>query len=144
MKPTTIHQRREFSLRQAVIALYNGMSNRKAVTVPKYTIYDAFYAPLTLSVAEHQKKRQLVVEVVQRIVESFPLYRRITLAFKNGQPGACFERPFLRRHKDDLKFVKPLCQEFARCKAVNADVLSQHYLTLEDLVEKYQLYPSRI
>ena len=172
MKPTTIHQRRGSSLRQAVIALYNGMSVCKAATVyrlPKSTIHDAFYAPLTPRVAEHQKRaltnaeekqivsllqrfadkgvpltRQYVVEAVQRIVESFPLYRRITLPFKNGQPGARFVRSFLRRHKDDLEFVKPLRQEFARFKAVNADVLSQHYSTLEHLVEKYQLDPSRI
>ena len=52
--------------------------------------------------------------------------------------------PFLRRQKGDFELVKPLRQSFGRFKAVNTDVLSQHYSTLEQLVEKYQLDPFRI
>ena len=148
------------------------MSVIKAATVyrlTKSTTQDAFNALLIPRLSEHQKRaltnaeekqivsllqrfadkgvpltRQHVVEAVQRIVESFSLYRRITLPFKYFQLGARFVRFVLRRHKDDLKFVKPLRQEFARFKVVNADVLSKHYSTLEHLFEKYQLDLSRI
>ena len=172
MKPSTVHRQRELRIQKAVVALYNGMSVRKAASVyslPKSTVHDAFYAPVTPRLSEHQKRaltngeekqilcllrrysdkgvpltRQHVIEAVQRLVAGFPPYRRITLPFKDGTPGPRYIRSFLRRHNDELLFVKPLRQQHERFRAVNADVLCKHFSTLERLVVELGLDPERI
>ena len=148
------------------------MSVRKAASVyslPKSTVHVAFYAPVTPRLSEHQKRaltngeekqilcllrrysdkgvpltRQHVIEAVQRLVARFSPYRRITLPFKDGTPRARYIRSFLRRHNDELLFVKPLRQQHERFRAVNADVLCKHFSTLERLVVELGLDPERI
>ena len=172
MKPSTIHRQRELRIQKAVVALYNGISVRKAASVyssPNSTVHDAFYAPVTPRLSEHKKRaltngeekqivcllrrysdkgvpltRQHVIETVQRLVAGFPPYRRITLPFKDCTPGSRYIRSFLRRHNDELLFVKPLRQQHERFRAVNADVLCQHVSTLERIVVDLGLDPERI
>ena len=87
-------------------------------------------------------------EAISIIASRLSANRRATLPLKNNVPSHTFSFSFRRRHVDRLSFGKRLRQEPKRFLAVNADVLSTHYATLErfvedhglDTVRKFQLY----
>ena len=75
MNPSTLDRQRDSRIQKAVVALYNGMSVRKAASVfslLKSTVYYAFYAPVIHRLAEHQK-RALTNEAEK---QNFRLLRR--------------------------------------------------------------------
>ena len=88
--------------------------------------------------------RNHLTEACALLIQSMPLERRRALPFKDGVPGARFVRNFLSRHKNVLRFSKPLRQEAQRYDAVSADVLVEHFAQLETVIERHNIDSTRI
>jgi len=79
-------------------------------------------------------------------VDHFSFYRS-TSAFSSVHEQTSWTllfRNFTNRHHGKLRFVRPLAQEAVRFKAVNSDVLTSHFATLEKVVEQYDIDATRI
>lgn len=70
--------------------------------------------------------------------------RRLLLPSNPFRTGITFLRSVHKRHADKLSLFKPLHQEEKRFLAVNAEVLSMHFVTLEKLISEHSLNADRI
>eukprot|EP00171_Calliarthron_tuberculosum_P006070 IDg6070t1 len=83
-------------------------------------------------------------EAFQIFVSRLPLSRQAALPFRDGKPGVKFMRNFARRHRDRLRFAKPLRQEAKRFSAANAEALTTHFAALARLVEDLGVDAARV
>ena len=83
-------------------------------------------------------------EAIGAFTETLPEERRIQLPFKNGAPGYWYLRAFEKRHRKELRFNRPTKQESRRWAAVNAESIATHFVTLRNIVDKFNLDPARI
>ena len=61
-----------------------------------------------------------VAQAMGTFIESLPEERRISLPFKQGVPGRRYVSIFMKRHRDQIVFVKPCTQEGKSQAAVTA------------------------
>lgn len=85
-----------------------------------------------------------VADAVRIIVSSMDPIRRMHLPFKNGTPRIKFFRAFMKRHKEDLEFIRSLKQEHMRFKAINAYVLCDNFACLAKTFAENDLDAARI
>ena len=77
-------------------------------------------------------------EAIVLCVNRMDTTRRLLLPFHFGNPGRPFQRGFGNRHKATLSFSKPLRKETNQFAAVNREVLTTHFATLQNfIVENY-------
>lgn len=88
--------------------------------------------------------RRHLIEACAIFISTMPVNRRKLLPFKYGVPGNRFIRCFIKRHSNTLCFSKPLRQEPERFRAVNAEVLVEHFAQLEKLIKTYNIDDTRI
>ena len=83
-------------------------------------------------------------EAFATLISTMSDERKKSLPFKNEIPGKKFCRLFLARHKERLRYCVQTYQSGVRWTAVNAETLTTHFATLENLVKTHQIDATRI